>query len=586
MLAKLRLKVRAQGMTSTLLLFLSVASRCVRAAAPEFCALAKENDHIQLLDKNYLTDLHPLQIQVIANHGSRVQSTPKYLSKFREVSWNCSVVSDAYPVLDENHGLFTQPATLRTYRKVYDRDRSILPGNCQLGQLTDEGFAQQVNNGRELRKAYVGNKAVLNGEYKKIWKDDQLRKQTYENFFYLRSTDEQHSIMSGQILFDSLFVVDKNPGDDQLITPWHTRDSLAETLRPNLDMCPRLRNARDAAMASDGYKAIEKQASALKIHKFLHGVLGAQFDGMNADLGKYLIASRCSHHRLPPALTPELVNRAMHLIQDLNAYVMRYNSSFYSKLAMRPFFQDVWNQIKMAISGDTYAKKFVLYSGDAETIMPFLAAFGGAVWDGKWAPDAALLVIELYQMDIPSPTSPSGWMHAFRLLYQGRPLIVPGCTNEVCDVHVLRKFVESLGSLGSCYAEHIVVKKKQDEIAASCAGCGSDDSASSQQYSTNGTASLIAQLADCNQKASTPPPAERAESSSATWTNGSVGMISLVSLLIGALLSTKCFKAQYQYDIQPDYGVPSGRSAVPVSMQSYGYQTQTYQSAQATNNCL
>jgi hypothetical protein len=30
-------------------------------------------------------------------------------------------------------------------------------------------------------------------------------------------------------------------------------------------------------------------------------------------------------------------------------------------------------------------------TGHAETIMPFLAAFGGAVWDGKWVPDAALV---------------------------------------------------------------------------------------------------------------------------------------------------------------------------------------------------
>ena len=42
------------------------------------------------------------------------------------------------------------------------------------------------------------------------------------------------------------------------------------------------------------------------------------------------------------ALPPYLLQ-----IEELNAYVMRYNNSFYSRLAMRPFFNDVWNQVPL-----------------------------------------------------------------------------------------------------------------------------------------------------------------------------------------------------------------------------------------------
>jgi hypothetical protein len=146
---------------------------------------------------------------------------------------------------------------------------------------------------------------------------------------------------------------------------------------------------------------------------------------------------------------------------------------------------------------------------------------------------------------------------------------------EVCDVDVLHKFVESLASLGGCDAAHVVVKK----VAHDCPVCPTIP-APSPEYSASGTASLIEQLADCNQKAST-PRAEPVKSSTQKWTNGAVAMISLVSVLLGALISTKCSSAHQYESFQPDHS-----PAAPVPMQPY--QTQTYQSgsAPAANNYL
>ena len=80
--------------------------------------------------------------------------------------------------------------------------------------------------------------------------------------------------------------------------------------------------------------------------------------------------------------------------------------------------------------------------------MPMLAALG--VWDGEWSPYAAMLLLEVYKLFVPDPHSPSGWKHAFRLLYRGRALTLPGCDTSVCDIDKLRLFVDSLNSLGSC----------------------------------------------------------------------------------------------------------------------------------------
>lgn len=63
--------------------------------------------------------------------------------------------------------------------------------------------------------------------------------------------------------------------------------------------------------------------------------------------------------------------------------------------------------------------------------MPFLAAVVGDQWDGKWAPYASLITIELYE------SSTLGESDLFRLIYNSKPLMVAGCNDYLCNIQNL-----------------------------------------------------------------------------------------------------------------------------------------------------
>jgi hypothetical protein len=71
-----------------------------------------------------------------------------------------------------------------------------------------------------------------------------------------------------------------------------------------------------------------------------------------------------------------------------------------------------------------------LIAGHDTTLSAILAALLGDSWDQRWPPYASLLSIELYE-SIHSNT------YSFRLIYNGQPLLVPGCSSPLCDIQIL-----------------------------------------------------------------------------------------------------------------------------------------------------
>lgn len=67
--------------------------------------------------------------------------------------------------------------------------------------------------------------------------------------------------------------------------------------------------------------------------------------------------------------------------------------------------------------------------------MPFLAAVLGERWDGRWAGYAYLISIELYSASAVSAVGTGGYY--FRFIYNGKVMLLPGCTDGLCDVNVL-----------------------------------------------------------------------------------------------------------------------------------------------------
>lgn len=113
---------------------------------------------------------------------------------------------------------------------------------------------------------------------------------------------------------------------------------------------------------------------------------------------------------------------------------MLYNNSLYSKLAMGNPLWKLKNRMLDATTatstdtGDYY--QFVLIGGHDTTIMPMLAAILGEEWDAVWASYASLLTFELYNTTTPD-------QYLFRMVYNGKALVVPGCSDSLCDLDIL-----------------------------------------------------------------------------------------------------------------------------------------------------
>ena len=75
-------------------------------------------------------------------------------------------------------------------------------------------------------------------------------------------------------------------------------------------------------------------------------------------------------------------------------------------------------------------------AGHDTTLMPLLAVLlTKELWDGKWAPYGALLALELYRANKSAEHTDIKFL--FRLVYNGKPLILKSCPGALCDVSIL-----------------------------------------------------------------------------------------------------------------------------------------------------
>lgn len=89
------------------------------------------------------------------------------------------------------------------FRKLYDGSPNYLGGNCQTGQLLLDGYLQHQQNGLYLNDAYIRNSnANLNIFPTSNWEDINNGAD-----IYLRSDDEERTLLSGQVLMNGFFNV-------------------------------------------------------------------------------------------------------------------------------------------------------------------------------------------------------------------------------------------------------------------------------------------------------------------------------------------------------------------------------------------
>jgi 2-phosphoxylose phosphatase len=294
------------------------------------------------------------QVQVLIRHGARTPYAAHTCWRDYDIKWNNCNVSE---IMEFSPSTFISDQTYWRFRLLYDAYPNELGGNCLTGQLVSEGYDQEVRNGELLKAAYIGS-----GHHKlfntSVWED--LNHKT----IYLRSDDEQRTLMSGQILIHSMFDLQKTE-----VVNWHTGDYILDTLSPNSFLCPALTSIATAAESSLEYQQTLASDRVKSLQNSLDQILGTESSGEWSwrFIQDCLMTTLCSGKEtaLPKEMTQELLDEIVHQVEYRYGYKSLYNDSEYSKLAMTNTAYKIRTRLeKMMRAQDSAASdalKFVLY---------------------------------------------------------------------------------------------------------------------------------------------------------------------------------------------------------------------------------
>jgi hypothetical protein len=176
----------------TILLCAQLSLGWLPSTPPEYCSKDIGAKSIPPLSTDELAQVRELkQVQVMIRHGARTPYGLFTCWKNYDVSWNNCNVTELM-IESPSMTASTKPGQW-LYRKLYDGSLNYLGGNCYTGQLLSEGYQQELTNGGVLYDAYIDGAFPLFPT--NDW--EQLNSTTD---IYLRSDDEQRTLMSGQIL--------------------------------------------------------------------------------------------------------------------------------------------------------------------------------------------------------------------------------------------------------------------------------------------------------------------------------------------------------------------------------------------------
>eukprot|EP00935_MAST-01C_sp_MAST-1C-sp1_P001586 g1586.t1 len=380
-----------------------------------------------------------LQLTVLSRHGATAPKHGYFCWNKNTEQWNCTNTEVMYTDFQRDESTVSSRPLRRLFHKIYQRDKNEAMGTCGAGHLLTTGQMQAMANGLSLQKMYVGPDHV------NLWPTSDLREITDKNFFRMRVADSSAATMSAMGLFNSFFTEADSYKGRAYNLPIVTRDYEADWMHPNENLCPRMQQARLVMQKSSEFWNLNSSLGPLTAQ--MRQAVGNGFQWEHAV--DCLMTARCSKQLLPKALTEDTFNKAIDACEKLAQVKYTFNHSYYAKLAVREMLTEIYNGMIAAMEHQLGHKALQLYSGDRDIRMAFLAAREGNVSDGKLPPYGAMVVIELFQLQIPSPTHPAGWMHAFRMVYNGKPVTLPGCSQPLCDFDVFKAFVRT--SRWGCY---------------------------------------------------------------------------------------------------------------------------------------
>lgn len=394
-------------------------------------------------------DLSILNTNMVIRHGARTPYKPyncwsSYLTSPENSKYDCSTTMLMAPFGTDHHVLFN-----KKYDALEEPLTNLLGGSCHVGQLIEEGAAQEATNGGHIRSAYITTEQSSLKLFRSLPSPPiQFTDLPYARAVRARGDDQQRTLMSGQILITGIFDFDNVA---EAIIDYHTADYDADPIYPNSKICPKLSKLRDDAIKSGDFVNRNTSSAVRSLTEILTGPeLGyAPWDHI-LDCQYTTI---CNDRPLPDVLNDftseedreSVFNKMIdHSTWELG-YVYTYNDAAFSKLAMAPLFQEILDQLQTASrfeSQEAYTATNTnsvinLFSGHDTTIMPVLAAL--KIWDGVWAPYASLIVIETFA---------SEGKHFFRIVYNGKVLTAnfEGCSEELCELSQLINYLSEFAT--------------------------------------------------------------------------------------------------------------------------------------------
>ncbi|CAM9185661.1 unnamed protein product [Phaeothamnion confervicola] len=377
-----------------------------------------------------VSDVEMVQVQAIIRHGARTPFEDYPCWRGYRESWDCDVtelmvptpsrLSAAAAVLTGAGGAAAANAAADAmppwlFRKLYDAfpKRNLLGGTCLVGQLIEEGFVQELRNGRHLRDAYVCSGPQC------IFPTPRLQ-DIPADAIYLRSDDQQRVVMSGQLLTLGLF----DAGGDTVL-PWHTGDLSLDWMVPNPTYCPKLGGMLSDVKASDGWQELYyRGADMAAVNSSLKSAWGiAEVDWESAL--DCVMTSACTDRELPETMNQKLFDEIVVMSERYENYKHFWEGGKYAKTSMAPLVSQLRRHMQDALE-ERSNEKFVLFAGHDTTLQPLLAAIAPE-WDGEWPAYASMMSIEI--MRVRGQSQPH-----MRMVYNGKVMLLDGCSREVCPV--------------------------------------------------------------------------------------------------------------------------------------------------------
>ncbi|ETW03232.1 hypothetical protein, variant [Aphanomyces invadans] len=395
---------------------------------PAYCAKDMSLSAIQPLERSLASSVELVQVQIVVRHGARAPCFPDVCWKDYNEEWNCNMRELSRPVLSDFDGSHDKSTYNLEFAKVFTGGRNIRRGNCSVGQLIDEGFHQELQNAKHFRDAYVTAERGL-------FAPNEAVDVTDATDVRFESSDVPRTLQSGQTIVQGMFPTVAYPKQP---VPWHTQDKAVSIIFPNEANCPALASVAADWLSSSELHEWRMEPPNVDLDWALEEALASYSSNSLFDC---LMTSKCTNRPLP--LSDELFHLAAKREEAVAIMQYVFRDSIYSKIAMKEFLQAVMSRFVAATIPNQRHLRLALYAAHDSSLMALLAALGGTAWLTEWVPYASHLIFELYQ----SKSSPDAAHRFFvRVLYQGQPVLLGRCTNELCPVGELVALVDEMPS--------------------------------------------------------------------------------------------------------------------------------------------